>query len=97
LSTVTLFLEGLSLRAERGDRKHERKTVKLPGPDYPISIQLNPARVVVSVAGRVVADTRNASRSRKRRIRPFNTDTIHYQSGEGNPMANVDEETQHLF
>jgi uncharacterized protein (DUF427 family) len=34
--------------------------VKLPGPDHPISIQPNPARVVVSVAGRVVADTRNA-------------------------------------
>ena len=36
------------------------KQVKLPGPDHPISIQHNPARVVVSVAGRVVADTRNA-------------------------------------
>jgi len=36
------------------------KQVKLPGPDHPISIQRNPARVVVSVAGRVVADTRNA-------------------------------------
>ena len=36
------------------------KQVKLPGPDHPISIQPNPARVVVSVAGRVVADTRNA-------------------------------------
>jgi uncharacterized protein (DUF427 family) len=36
------------------------KQIKLPGPDHPISIQANPARVVVSVAGRVVADTRNA-------------------------------------
>jgi uncharacterized protein (DUF427 family) len=36
------------------------KQVTLPGPDHPISIQRNPARVVVSVAGRVVADTRNA-------------------------------------
>jgi uncharacterized protein (DUF427 family) len=36
------------------------KQIKLPGPDHPISIQRNPARVVVSVAGRVVADTRNA-------------------------------------
>jgi hypothetical protein len=32
------------------------KQVTLPGPDHPISIQRNPARVVVSVAGRVVAD-----------------------------------------
>ena len=37
----------------------ERK-VKFPGPDHPISIQHNPARVVVSVAGRVIADTRNS-------------------------------------
>jgi uncharacterized protein (DUF427 family) len=36
------------------------KQVKLPGPEHPISIQRNPARVVVSVAGRVIADTRNA-------------------------------------
>jgi hypothetical protein len=28
------------------------KQVKLPGPDHAISIQRNPARVVVSVAGR---------------------------------------------
>ena len=38
----------------------KEKQVKLPGPDHPISIQPNPARVVVSVAGRVMADTRNA-------------------------------------
>ena len=38
----------------------KEKQIKLPGPDHPISIQRNPARVVVSVAGRVVADTRNA-------------------------------------
>ena len=36
------------------------KQIKLPGPNHPISIQRNPARVVVTVAGRVVADTRNA-------------------------------------
>jgi uncharacterized protein (DUF427 family) len=38
----------------------KEKQIKLPGPDHPISIQRNPARVVVSVAGRVVADTSNA-------------------------------------
>ena len=38
----------------------KQKQIKLPGPDHPISIQHNPARVVVSVAGHVVADTRNA-------------------------------------
>src|SRR5438552_9137696 len=37
-----------------------QKQIRIPGPDHPISIQRNPARVVVSVAGHVVADTRNA-------------------------------------
>ena len=34
--------------------------MKLPGPDHPISIEPNPARVTVTIAGRTVADTRNA-------------------------------------
>ena len=38
----------------------KEKQIKIPGPDHPISIQRNPARVVVSLAGRVIADTRNA-------------------------------------
>jgi uncharacterized protein (DUF427 family) len=38
----------------------KEKQVKIPGPDHPISIQRNPARVVVSIAGRVIADTGNA-------------------------------------
>ena len=38
----------------------KEKKVKFPGPDHPISIQRNAARVIVSVAGRVVADTGNA-------------------------------------
>jgi uncharacterized protein (DUF427 family) len=38
----------------------KEKQVKLPGPEHPIAIQRNPARVVVTVAGRVVADTGNA-------------------------------------
>ena len=36
------------------------RPIKLPGPDHPITIDPNPARVVVSVAGRVIADTRSA-------------------------------------
>jgi uncharacterized protein (DUF427 family) len=33
------------------------KQIKIPGPDHPIVIAPNPARVVVSLGGRVVADT----------------------------------------
>lgn len=36
------------------------KTVKIPGPDHPITIEPCPLRVVVKVAGKTVADTRHA-------------------------------------
>ncbi|HEX3430467.1 MAG TPA: DUF427 domain-containing protein [Rhizomicrobium sp.] len=36
------------------------KTVKTPGPDHPISIEPNPARIVVRVGGKIIADTNNA-------------------------------------
>jgi uncharacterized protein (DUF427 family) len=36
------------------------KIIKIPGPDHPITIERNRKRVVVSVAGRVIADTRDA-------------------------------------
>ena len=36
------------------------KPIKIPGPDHPITIERNSARIVVSVAGRIVADTREA-------------------------------------
>jgi len=36
------------------------RQIKQPGPEHPITIELHPGRVVVSVAGRVIADTRDA-------------------------------------
>ena len=36
------------------------KPMKIPGPDHPISIDANPSRVVVTVDGKVIADTRDA-------------------------------------
>ena len=38
----------------------KEKPIKVPGPEHPISIEPNSARIVVSVAGQVIADTRNA-------------------------------------
>ena len=35
------------------------RTIKVPGPDHPITVERNLRRVVVRVAGRVIADTRN--------------------------------------
>lgn len=36
------------------------KQIKIPGPDHPIDIENNPARVTVTLNGVVIADTRNA-------------------------------------
>jgi uncharacterized protein (DUF427 family) len=40
------------------DRVNQKpKIIKIPGPDHPITIERNAHRIVVVVAGRVVADT----------------------------------------
>ncbi len=36
------------------------KPIKVPGPEHPITIERNPKRVVVSAAGRVIANTQDA-------------------------------------
>ena len=36
------------------------KPVKIPGPDHPITIDRNPNRVVILLAGRIIADTQDA-------------------------------------
>lgn len=36
------------------------KTIKIPGPDHPITIEPTGSRVLVKVGGRVIADTRAA-------------------------------------
>jgi uncharacterized protein (DUF427 family) len=46
------------------------KPIKQPGPEHPITIEANPARVVVSVAGRVLADTQDALTLREAGYRP---------------------------
>jgi len=40
--------------------KPTTKMIKIPGPDHPITIKRNPKRVVVSIGGAVVADSRDA-------------------------------------
>jgi uncharacterized protein (DUF427 family) len=48
----------------------EAKSIKIPGPDHPISVERNTGRVVVSVAGRVIADTREALTLREAHYAP---------------------------
>jgi uncharacterized protein (DUF427 family) len=51
--------EGANDATRRGVEMSE-KLVKIPGTDHPITIEKNADRVVVKVAGQVVADTREA-------------------------------------
>lgn len=41
------------------------RTIKQPGPDHPITIERNPKRVIVTVAGKVIADTTEAQALRE--------------------------------
>jgi len=36
------------------------KPIKVPGPEHPITVEPNPSRVVVSIAGLTIADSREA-------------------------------------
>src|SRR5262249_37841677 len=56
------------------------KPIKTPGLDYPVVIKRNPARIVVSVAGRIIADTRDALTLRE----------AHYPAGQYIPREDVD-------
>jgi uncharacterized protein (DUF427 family) len=49
------------------------KPVKIPGPDHPIIIEHNPKRVVVTLGGHVIADTREALT-----LREANYPAVHY-------------------
>src|ERR1700720_39860 len=54
---------GASLRKAKAMselKEAKPKTIKVPGPDHTITIARNANRVVVKVAGRIVADTRDA-------------------------------------
>ena len=56
------------------------KPIRVPGPDHPISIARNPSRVRVTVAGRVIADSRLTLTLREASYPP-----VHYF-----PRADVD-------
>jgi len=51
----------------------EDKPIKVPGPDRPISVERNTGHVVVTVAGRVIADTHEALTVREAHYLP-----VHY-------------------
>ena len=51
----------------------ERVAIKIPGPDHPITIERNPSRVVVTLGGKVIADTAHALTLREASYPP-----VHY-------------------
>ena len=55
--------------------------VKLPGPDHPITLEANPARIVVRASGQVIADTTSALTMREAAYPP-----VHYI-----PLTDVDQ------
>ncbi|HWD10307.1 MAG TPA: DUF427 domain-containing protein [Solirubrobacteraceae bacterium] len=57
------------------------REIRQPGPDHPITVEANPRRIVVSVAGTVIADTRDAVTLREASYAP-----VHYV-----PLADVDQ------
>ncbi len=65
------------------------KPHKIPGPDHPIRIEPNPSRVVVTLAGKIVADTARALTLREASYPP-----VHYIPREDVDMAAL-ERTQH--
>jgi uncharacterized protein (DUF427 family) len=67
----------------------QQKIIKVPGPDHPITVEHNPNRVVVTVASRIVADTRDALI-----LREAGYPSVHYLPRKDVDMAHL-ERTEH--
>jgi uncharacterized protein (DUF427 family) len=65
---------------------------RVPGPEHPITIERNPARVVVMVAGRVIADTPEAVTLREASYPP-----VHYVPREDVDMTAGAQRTHHVL
>lgn len=59
-----------STATTHGAGRASGKPVKTPGPAHPITIEPNPGRVVVSIDGELLADTREALTLREGRLAP---------------------------
>jgi len=68
------------------------RVIKIPGPDHPISITLNPKRVVVKLAGKVIADT-----TRALTLREANYPAVQYVPREDVDMAALSRSDSHTY
>ena len=46
------------------------KTIKIPGPDHPITVERNPKRITVTLGGKTIADTSRALTLREAKYPP---------------------------
>jgi uncharacterized protein (DUF427 family) len=63
--------------SERADRNP--KSIKIPGPDHPITIERNTHRIVIAVAGRAVAAIKDHV--------AFHPDRVDHRETAGRPRA----------
>jgi len=68
------------------------REIKTPGPDHPIAIERNPARVVVSVGGKMVADSREALTLREASYPP-----VQYIPRKDVDMSLLESSTRHTY
>jgi uncharacterized protein (DUF427 family) len=68
---VAISRAGAAVSSATASRAMETKSIKLPGPHHPI--EPNSARVTVSVADHIVADTRQALTLKEASFRQFST------------------------
>jgi uncharacterized protein (DUF427 family) len=66
--------------------------VLLPGPRHPITVELAPVRVVVRVAGRVIADTTSALT-----LREADYPAVHYIPREDVDLSALERSTQNSY
>ncbi len=73
--------------------EHASKSPRLtPSPDHPITVERNPKRVVVIVAGEVIADSKNALTLREASYPP-----VHYIPRQDVKMTLLTRTTQHTY
>ena len=68
------------------------RVIKIPGPDHPISITPNPNRVVVTLAGKVIADTTHALT-----LREANYPAVQYVPREDVDMGALSRTESHTY
>jgi uncharacterized protein (DUF427 family) len=57
---ISIYLIIRSCVVRKESEAMTAKPTRVPGPDHPISVERNASRVVVSIAGRTIADSREA-------------------------------------